>query len=187
MFLLSTLWVLSSETQNVIYSNISQDKLSALHKCRSTGLQDNPSARYTGFSPARITSWSSQASAQGALPKEEDFQEELVHFEALSDHHRTWKTCWGSRWTVRAFINLSLAPGSKDEQLFEANLMASKCTNTSSTQHLCKHSTQTLVWEPTALRWPGRLLERQNLRPNPRLKRSELVFVTSSPGYLFAH
>ena len=68
---------------------------------------------------------------------------------------RHGRTCW----TVRAFINLSLAFGSKDERLAEAQLMASTSTNASSNQRLYNLATQNLACRPAALRWAGRLLE----------------------------
>lgn len=100
------------------------------------------------FSPSGITRWSFRVNAQGTLPKEAAFQEGLVDYRALLDlcamEGRVEIECW----TVRAFINLSLALGSKDERLFEAKIMTSMSTNASSNQHLYN-----LIWLVDQQHW----------------------------------
>ena len=100
------------------------------------------------FSPSGITCWSSWVNAQGTLPKEAAFQEGLDDYRALLDLCAVEGHVEIECWTVRAFINLSLAFGSQDERLSEAKIMTSMSTNVSSNQHLYN-----LVWLVDRQHW----------------------------------
>lgn len=67
---------------NAVYPSVSQDELSALYKHSSTGLLDNPPARYIDFPLKEL-----QAGLLRPVPKEAASQEELVHYRALLDRH----------------------------------------------------------------------------------------------------
>lgn len=118
--------------------------------------------RPSTFSPSRITCWSSQTNAQkGSLSGRGSPLQRPIRLHAMEGLVEI--ECW----MLTAFINLSLT--------FEADLMASRSTNTSSNQHLYSLATQSLVRGLATLRWAGQLLEMQDLRPNPRPTDSELA------------
>lgn len=91
----------------MVYPSISQDKLSALYKRSSTGLLDNPPARYIDFPLKEL-----QAGLLRPVPKEAASQEELVHYRALLDGKDPLRIMLDGY----GFISLSLAFGFKGEK-----------------------------------------------------------------------